>query len=78
MGVFLEHAHDVPHLRMTVPSRRHHNAPDFNPIYDVQADPYQQSAIRDDALEYRLAEQMRCLLAGFDAPPCQLERMGFQ
>jgi len=77
MGVFLEHAHGVPHLRMAGKSRRHHDAPDFHPLYDVQADPQQQSPIHDEALEARFCEQMRSLLQRYDAPTCQYERMGF-
>ncbi|MEE3337004.1 MAG: hypothetical protein VX255_11480, partial [Candidatus Latescibacterota bacterium] len=76
LGVFLENAHDVPRLRFPVKSRRHRDAVDFNLIYDVQTDPQQQSLVKDDALEARLAQQMRSLLKRFDAPPCQYERMG--
>ena len=80
LGVFLENAHDVTHLRFPVKSRRHRDAVDSNLIYDIQTDPQQQqqqqSLVKDDALEARLAQQMRSLLKRFDAPPCQYERMG--
>ncbi|HCV25446.1 MAG TPA: hypothetical protein DGN59_18475 [Candidatus Latescibacteria bacterium] len=76
LGVFLENAHDVTHLRFPVKSRRHRDAVDSNLIYDTQTDPQQQSLVKDDALEARLAQQMRSLLKRFDAPPWQYERMG--
>ena len=82
LGVFLENAHDVTHLRFPVKSRRHRDAVDSNLIYDIQTDPQQQqqqqqqSLVKDDALEARLAQQMRSLLKRFDVPPCQYERMG--
>ncbi|NKB69044.1 MAG: sulfatase-like hydrolase/transferase [Candidatus Latescibacteria bacterium] len=75
-GVFLPHAHGIPHYRMEVPSRHHHNAPDFNPIYDIVDDPEQQNPLRDGPLEDRLAAQMKDLLDGYGAPACQYERMG--
>ena len=75
-GVFLECAHDIPHYRFAVPSRRHQDAPDFNPIYDIVADPEQLHSLRDDALEARLTEQMRNLLAHHNAPQSQYDRMG--
>ena len=76
MGVFLPHTHDVPHLRMAVPSHRHRDAPDYNPIYDVLEDPRQQYPIRDAALETRLAGQMRELMQRCDAPESQYTRVG--
>jgi len=41
-GVFLKSAHDIPHLRIRTPSYRHGNAPEFNPIYGIVADPQQK------------------------------------
>ena len=76
-GVFLEHAYGIPHYRLKVPSKRHHNAPDYNPIYDIRADPLQQNPMRDPGLEERLAARMRGLLEEYDAPACQYERLGF-
>ncbi len=75
-GVFLKQASDVPHIRLKTPSHRHHNAPDFNPIYDVRADPHQQQVIRDPDLERQLESKMKELLIDFDAPTCQYYRMG--
>jgi len=76
-GVFLKHTHGIPHLRMKVPSRRHRDAPDFNPIYDIVNDPGQTNPIRDTALEARLAAKMKELLQRYDAPESQYERLGF-
>lgn len=75
-GVFLKTAHGVPHLRWEVASRRHHGAPEANLMYDIQADPGQQSPLHDDALEARLAGTMRELLHRHDAPACQYMRLG--
>ena len=76
-GVFLEHTHGIPHYRFAVPSRHHHNSPDFNPIYNIVADPEQLNPVRDQEIEERLAEQMRNLLEFHNAPQSQFERMGF-
>jgi len=76
MGAFLPSAHGVPHYRFPVESKRHHNAPEFNPIYDIVTDPLQQQPIRDETVESALAEKMRALLERYDAPPCQRTRMG--
>jgi arylsulfatase A-like enzyme len=76
LGSFLSSAHGVPHYRFSSSSNHHHNAPDFNPIYDIVADPQQQNPIRDDALEARLAQTMGELLDHYDAPACQRQRMG--
>jgi arylsulfatase A-like enzyme len=76
-GVFLQHAYDIPHYRLKVPSKRHHNAPDFNPIYNIGADPLQKSPVRDEELERQLAGRMRQLLQEYDAPECQYQRLGF-
>ena len=76
MGVFLPSAHGVPHYRFPVESKRHHNAPEFNPIYDIVTDPLQQQPIRDETVESALAEKMCALLERYDAPPCQRTRMG--
>jgi arylsulfatase A-like enzyme len=75
-GTFLPYARGIPHYRMAVPARRHLDAPDFNPIYDVQADPRQAAPIHDPALEARLAEQMRELMRLHDAPESEYARVG--
>ena len=76
LGVFLDSADSIPHYRIETPSKWHHNAPDFNPIYDVTVDPLQKNPIHDDALENRLSGKMKELLDRFDAPECQYPRMG--
>ena len=45
-------------------------------LYDVEADPQQTHPLQDAALEARLAEQMRALLAESEAPAEQYERLG--
>ena len=75
VGVFLPIAYGIPHYRMPVPSHRHHNAPDFHPLYDVQADPLQTTPIHDPDLEARLADKMRELLAYYDSPASQYYRV---
>jgi len=76
VGPFLKHAYGIPVYRVKVPSHRHHAAPDFNPIYDIQADPGQAQPIHDAALESQLAAKMRELLQRYDAPECQYARVG--
>ncbi len=76
LGVFLDSAHDIPHYRFTTPSSHHHNAPDFNPIYDIKEDPQQQNPIRDKHLETSLADKMGELLDHYNAPTCQRQRVG--
>jgi len=75
-GLFLPHTHGIPHLRLAVPSHRHRDAPDYNPIYDVVEDPRQEQPIRDAALEDQLAGRMRELMARCDAPESQYARVG--
>lgn len=77
-GVFLDHTYGIPHFRMKVDSRRHHEAPDYNPIFDIVEDPGQTEPIRDEELEARLAHKMKELLRRYDAPPIQYERLGFR
>jgi arylsulfatase A-like enzyme len=75
-GDFLKHAYGIPVYRVKVPSHRHHAAPDYNPIYDIQSDPRQERPIRDARLEAELAARMRELLVRYDAPDCQFARVG--
>ncbi len=77
-GIFLKHCHDIPHFRIKRKSRKHMNAPDFNPIYDISSDPEQKNPVFDEILERRLAGRMKELLDRFDAPECQYVRMGFK
>ena len=44
-------------------------------LFDLAADPAQQSTIQDEAVEERLCEQMAHLMAECDAPSEQFERM---
>lgn len=76
MGVFLPCAYGIPVYRVKVPSHRHADAPDFNPIYDLQSDPGQTTPLRDPALEARLAAKMKELLKRHDATECQYARVG--
>jgi arylsulfatase A-like enzyme len=76
LGRFLTDCHDVPHYRIAVPSVRHMEAPDFNPIYEVAQDPEQKRPIRDEGLESELAGKMRQLLDAVHAPQCQRVRTG--
>ena len=77
-GLFLPHTCGIPHLRLKQPSHRHHNAPDFNPIYDLEADPQQESPVRDGRLEEELAGKMRELLQRYGAPESEFRRVGIQ
>ena len=76
LGVFLPHTYDIPHFRIRSKSKTHHNAPDFNPIYDIVADPEQETPIRDSELESKLASQLKTLLEQYEAPECQYDRVG--
>ena len=78
VGTFLPNCQGVPHFRIRVPSHRHHAAPDFNPIYDLSADPTQNNPIHDPVLEERLAAKMRELLECHKAPECQFVRTGLR
>lgn len=68
----------MPVYRVSVPCRPAVDAPDFNPIHDIQADPAQESPIRDEALEAELAGKLMQKLTGLNAPPCQFERAGLK
>ena len=75
-GLFLPHTHGIPHLRLKTPSHRHHNAPDFNPIYDLEADPQQETPVREGWPEEELAGKMRELLQRYGAPESEFRRVG--
>ncbi len=77
-GHFLADARGIPHFRIARQSRRHKDAPGFNPIYDLANDPHQESPIRDDQKEGELADTMRELLKRYDAPSCQFTRLGLK
>lgn len=74
-GRFLERV-PYPVYRTPIPSLHHHDAPDFNPIHDLEADPHQERPIHDAALEAELAGKLKATLERYDAPPCQYERLG--
>jgi len=78
IGTFLSDCDGIPHYRIPVPSHRHHNAPDFNPIYDITMDPGQERPLRDTAVEEMLADKMRSVLERYDAPGCQFIRTGLR
>lgn len=75
-GVFLESARGIAHYRIAARSNRHVDAPEFNPVYDLEADPSQQHPIHAAEVEARLAAKLHELLMRYDAPPCQFERLG--
>ncbi|MHC4250268.1 MAG: sulfatase-like hydrolase/transferase [Planctomycetota bacterium] len=75
-GAFLPDAPDVPVYRFARESRRHADAPDFNPIYDLESDPGQEDPIQDSAIEERLEGLLREKLLECGAPACQYERLG--
>ena len=77
MGSFLKSANGIPHYRFSVSSKNHYNAPDFNPIYNIDFDPVQIHPLQDEKLEAILAKQMYDLLQAYDAPECQYARLGF-
>jgi len=74
-GVFLDTAYGIPHYRLKADSSRHINSEDFNPIYDIAADPEQENPIIDADLEDELWGKMKELLTRYGAPACQLERL---
>lgn len=76
LGVFMNHTHNIPHYRIQNKSKKHHNAPDHNLIYDITQDPEQTTPIHDADLETQLAFKMKDLLIRNDAPECQYKRMG--
>ena len=76
-GVFLDSAHGIPHYRIEARSKRHHNATDFNPIYNISADPLQQHPLQDESIEAQLEEKMQQLMERYDSPQCQYPRVGF-
>ncbi|NKB69999.1 MAG: sulfatase-like hydrolase/transferase [Candidatus Latescibacteria bacterium] len=45
-------------------------------LYDLQGDPGQQEPVQDEAVEQRLAGQMRALMESYDAPAEQYQRLG--
>ncbi|MFN2351327.1 MAG: sulfatase [Kiritimatiellia bacterium] len=77
MGRFLKHT-AMPVYRIPRPSNRHQDAPDYNPVFDLQCDPRQMQTLHDAALESRLESKMSDLLRRYDAPACQFERTGLE
>ena len=78
VGVFLDHCCGVPHFRFGYPSKPHVDAPDFNPIYDLDVDPRQEHPIQDSELERRLAQVMRQKMMEAGAPISQYQRVGLE
>jgi len=72
----LAQAGGVPVYKVPRESHRHRDAPDFDPVYDIQADPDQTAPVRDAALEAKLAERLAAAMRRFDAPPEQFQRVG--
>ena len=77
-GVFLKTTYSIPQFRMAVPSQPHLDAEDFNPIYDIRADPGQTTPIHNEDLEKRLSAQMAELMRYYDAPESQFKRVGLE
>jgi arylsulfatase A-like enzyme len=75
-GCFLPSAGEIPHFRVPRPSHRHRDAPDFNPIYDLETDPGQERPIRDLEREKELAAKLTGLLERYEAPESQFGRLG--
>jgi hypothetical protein len=74
-GDYLPHA-GMPVYRVPLPSHAHRDAPEFNPVYDLENDPHQEHPIQDAALEKKLEDKLREVLERVGAPPCQFERTG--
>ncbi len=74
-GRFLKHGHGIPQYRVEHGSSRHRDAPDFNPIYDLESDYVQETPIRDEKLEAELASKLKAKLEEFEAPDCQFTRL---
>lgn len=74
MGTFLKH--EMPVYRVPVKSSRHHNAPSYHLLYNIEEDPFQQKPIRDSELEEKYVEKLKDLLHRYDAPNCQFTRLG--
>jgi arylsulfatase A-like enzyme len=72
----LVQAGKVPLYKVPRQSQTHRDAPAFDLVYDIQADPDQTTPIHDAALEAGLAAKMMDLLGRFDAPPEQFRRVG--
>ncbi len=75
-GVFLKHCHNIPHFKIKTPCRQHHNAPDFNELYDILDDPDMTKPIHDEELEQIMAEKMKALMLQYDSPEEQFARLG--
>ena len=76
LGVFLKHTQGIPHFRMEKESYRHHGAPDYNLIYDLEEDPGQRTPIRDGKLEEVLEIKMIIAMKRCDAPKSEFKRIG--
>jgi arylsulfatase A-like enzyme len=75
-GVFLNTSYNIPHYKIEVKCHKHLNAPDYNPIFDIENDPGQNSPIHNKELEKALSNKMIELMERYDAPKCQYERLG--
>lgn len=79
-GFFLPRVR-MPVYRFPLPARAWRDEPGFDPVYDLEADPWQERPVNaagaGGELEPRLASKMRELLERHEAPECQLRAMGF-
>ncbi len=72
----LPHADGMQLYRIEHRSRRHRDAPDFHPLFDIHTDPGQENPLRDADLESRMVETLVAQLRYHDAPACQYSRLG--
>jgi arylsulfatase A-like enzyme len=75
-GQFLKHTYGISHFRLKKKSYRHHNAPDYNIIYDIKDDPNQRKPIMDEQLEKKLSQKMIDIMKSYDAPENEFKRIG--
>ena len=76
VGDFLPAARGMPLYRVRRETHRHHNAPKFNPIYDLSKDPLQKTPIIDAALETTLAAKLHEAMQRYEAPESEFARVG--
>ena len=77
VGTFLERF-EYPVYRLTVPSRRHHGAPDGHLLYDLNIDPHQEHPLHNVELETEWASRLRTVLNEYEAPRIQFSRLGLE
>jgi arylsulfatase A-like enzyme len=76
VGKFLSQT-GMPVYRIAQPIKRHHNAPEYNPLYNIANDPEQVKPIHDTYLEKEYADKLKELMIKYQAPQNEYVRMGF-